>query len=121
MLAELVAHLKLQSPKVDSDLRDTNREKPRERDGTCTPQEAEDGTENVEVRISRALKDWMPDYTIVSIVPREYAPREPVFSGRLGRSPRIQRAVSTESITTQLSLLSCSTGGKRPEVVFVLF
>ncbi|XP_041370994.1 uncharacterized protein LOC121384600 [Gigantopelta aegis] len=114
MIAETLGELKFPSPEVEFQLRE-KMNLTRVRESTRTPEEQE--PDNEEDKISRVLRDWLPDYTIVTIVPREHVPREPVFSGRLGRSPRIQRAVSTESIATQLSLLSCSTGGKRPEII----
>lgn len=73
--------------------------------------------ETDEGRISRALQDWMPEYSVCGIEPREPTVREPVYSARLGREPRIKRTGSEESITTQLSLLSCSSNGKRKQVV----
>ncbi|XP_067657537.1 uncharacterized protein [Haliotis asinina] len=73
--------------------------------------------ETDEGRISRALQDWMPEYSVRGIEPRERLDRELVYSARLGREPRIKRTCSEESITTQLSLLSCSSNGRRIHLV----
>lgn len=65
-----------------------------------------------EGRLSRCLKSWMPDYELRSLPPQPNPPREAVFSARLGDHLRvITRSTSTESISTQLSLFSCSSHG----------
>ena len=90
-----------------------------------TPCPSEDGTidrlgsaishfaldeETDEGRLSRALQTWMPDHQFSSLEPMEKPPYEIVFSGRLGGSKYLKHASSEESIVTQLSLLTCSSG-----------
>ncbi|GFO16431.1 hypothetical protein PoB_004293600 [Plakobranchus ocellatus] len=65
-----------------------------------------------EGRLSRCLKSWMPDYELRSLPPQPNPPKEAVFSARLGEHMRIiRRSNSSESVTTQLSLFSCSSHG----------
>lgn len=68
-----------------------------------------------EGRLSRSLQSWMPNYVIVPIEPMVKPPRQPVYSGRLGKMPSLQRVPSDESIHTKLSLLSCSTRDISPD------
>ncbi|XP_061171439.1 uncharacterized protein LOC133180971 [Saccostrea echinata] len=68
-----------------------------------------------EGRLSRSLQSWMPDYTIVPIEPMVKPPKQPVYSGRLGKKLSLKRIPSDESIATKLSLLSCSTRDVSPE------
>lgn len=63
----------------------------------------------VEGRLSRSLRQWMPNYEIKSLPPQPYPPRQPLYSARLGNHVRIRRSQSTESIETLLSLFSCSS------------
>lgn len=72
--------------------------------------------ETQEERLSRALQTWRPMTEIRTLRPREFHPREPIFSARLGQEPKLKRTDSTESIQTQLSLLSCSTIAPRRKV-----
>lgn len=76
-----------------------------------------DDTQTDEGRLSQALQTWMPDYVIVPIEPTVKPPRQPVYSGRLGKKPSLQRIPSDESISTKLSLLSCSTRATSPETL----
>ncbi|XP_050397972.2 uncharacterized protein LOC126815915 [Patella vulgata] len=63
-------------------------------------------------RLSHILQGWMPDYTVTPIEPHARSEKEPLYSAKLGKEPRVKRIPSCESIVTQLSLLSCSTYGK---------
>ncbi|KAK6174469.1 hypothetical protein SNE40_017740 [Patella caerulea] len=63
-------------------------------------------------QLSDILQGWMPDYIVTPIEPHARLEKEPLYSAKLGKEPRIKRIPSCESIVTQLSLLSCSTYGK---------
>ncbi|ESO93141.1 hypothetical protein LOTGIDRAFT_162170 [Lottia gigantea] len=69
-----------------------------------------------EGKISELLRGWMPDYILQHIEPHESKDKEPLYSAKLGIEPRIKRCSSSESIVTELSLLSCSTYGKSSRV-----
>ncbi|KAL3864836.1 hypothetical protein ACJMK2_006486 [Sinanodonta woodiana] len=70
-------------------------------------------SETDEGRLSRALRSWLPEYVIVPLMPKEKPPVEPVFSAKLGKEPTLKHAYSSESLATDLSLLTCSTLGER--------
>lgn len=75
------------------------------------PEQTEEG------RLSRALQSWKRNYVITPIEPLVKPPREPTFSAKLRKKSALERAPSTESLITQISLLSCSSGGERPVTV----
>uniref|UniRef100_A0A2C9M0T9 Uncharacterized protein n=1 Tax=Biomphalaria glabrata TaxID=6526 RepID=A0A2C9M0T9_BIOGL len=64
-------------------------------------------------RLADALNTWRPDYVVRSFLPHINIVRQPVFSARLGSYGRLKRVDSLDSIITNLSLLSCSSYGKR--------
>ena len=101
--------------------------------------------ETDEGRLSRSLQTWMTDHVWSNVRPREKLPPEPIYSGKLGQETKylkeryaryyksistkkttnsckeqkngLRRTNSDDSISTHLSLLTCSSYGSEVKEV----